>query len=49
MTWGLLKRLAVYTALMVAAGYILLVSFSDEGGSSRYGPNDGGAGIASIR
>jgi hypothetical protein len=49
MTWKDLRRLAVCTALMVLAGYLLQVSFSDGGNSTRYGPNDRGAGMASTR
>ena len=42
MTWKHLKRLAVCMALMVAAGFILLVSFSDKPNYSAYEPNDVG-------
>ena len=49
MTWAHLKRLAVCMTLMVLAVFLLMVSFSDEGGSSRYGPNDDDVGIASTR
>ena len=38
---GAFKALNCVPALMVAVGCILLVSFSDERGSSRYGANEG--------
>lgn len=37
MIWKHLKRLAVYMALVLAAGFILLVSLSDEPDYSAYG------------